>query len=203
MRKLLATLILISGCISLLAACATDTRYYAVRDHKPLVSTLGFSITPPPGDNWYESHQNDSLLFRKLGKYKTYSLTTKATELVLNKKFDRQRDFMNYVKEIKALHLNKKQLSNASTMFSWADSTDSQYCVRYQQDYEDHGLRNLGKNDYVMVKNIGLICMHPETPEVGIDISYLEKSIASAHPPSYKDEGEKFLGSLMFFHKKN
>ncbi len=202
MRKITTTFIFITGCLILLASCAADNGYYAVRDHKPLVSTLGFSIVPPPGDNWYESHRNESLFFLKLGKYKTYLLTTKATELVLNKTFDRQKDFMKYVKKIKKIHPKTNHFSNASSIFTWADST-SPYCVRYQQDYEDHGLKNLKKNDYVKVRNIGLVCMHPDSPKVGIDISYLEKSVASAHPPSYEEEGEKFLGSLVFFHKKD
>jgi hypothetical protein len=202
MRNLLAKFALLAGCFSLLTACAPDTNYYPVRDHTPLVSTLGFSIKPPPGKNWYESHQSDSLLFLKLEKNKTYSLTTKATELVLNKRFSHQREFMDYVKEIKTLHQEKNRFENPSTIFTWVTS-HSRYCVRYQQDYEDHGLKNLSKNDYVKVKNIGLVCMHPEKPEVGIDISYLEKSIASAHPPSYENEGEKFLHSLTFYPKNN
>jgi len=203
MRNLFTTFFLLCGCFFLLNACAANTRYYAVREHKPLLSTLGFSITPPPGDNWYEAHRNESLLFLKLGKYKTYSLTTKATELVLRKNFPHQKDFMNYVKKIKTLRISNKRMSNAKTVFSWANTAESPYCVRYQQNYEDHGLKNLRKNDYVKVKNIGLVCMHPENPDVGIDISYKEKYIASANPPSYQAEGEKFLTSLTFYHQNN
>lgn len=203
MVKRLFALSVIFGCLLLLAACAQeDTNYYAVMNRKPQVSTLGFSIIPPPGKNWYESHQNASLLFLKLCKNRTYSLTTKATELVLNKGFVRQRDFMRYVKEIKKLDTKRPRYTNVSSVFTWVNF-GSPYCVRYQRDYEDHGLKNLRKNDYVKVKNIGLVCMHPDTPKVGIDISFLEKSIASAHPPSYEKEGEKFLNSLNFFHKKD
>ncbi len=202
MRKHLTTAILIFLSLFLLNGCSSAVKYYAVRNHKPQMSTLGFSITPPPGDNWYETHQKDSLLFLKLGKHKTYSLTTKATELVLHRRFAGQTDFMEYVKEIKTLPIKASHLANASSVFSWADES-SPFCVRYQQAYEDHRYKNLRKNDYVKVKNIGLVCMHPDTPEVGIDISYVEKSIASAHPTSYQEEGEKFLSSLTFYPKHN
>ncbi len=200
MRKILTIIVYLVSCIPLLAGCAADTKYYAVRDHKPLLSTLGFSIIPPPGKNWYESHQDQSLLFLKLGKNRSYAITTKATEIVLNKKFAHQNDFMNYVKKIKKLHRKGKNFVNASSVFSWKEN-NSPYCIRYQQDYEDHNVKNLRHNKYVKVKNIGLVCMHPEFPKVGIDISYLEKFISGTHSPSHRDEGEKFLSSLMFYHK--
>ena len=197
-------LIIISVCcdIFLLSACAPAEKYYAVRDHKPLVSTLGFSISPPPGNDWYETHQEESLCFLKLSKPATYSLSTKATELVLDKIFVRQKDFLEYVKGIKELHDGTDRYSNASSSFTWEDSR-SPFCVRYQQNYEDRGVKNLGKNDFVQVKNTGLVCMHPESSKVGIDISYVEKSIPSTHNHSYKDEGEQFLSSLTFIPSRN
>ena len=109
---------------------------------------------------------------------------------------------MEYVKKIKTLHDKGKRFVNASSVFSWKEN-DSPYCIRYQRDYEDHEIKNLRHNTYVKVKNIGLVCMHPEFPKVGIDISYLEKIISGTHPHSHRDEGEKFLSSLMFYHKKS
>jgi hypothetical protein len=202
MQKHLYNIVFFLGCINLLTACASTEKYYAVREHKPLVSTLGYHITPPPGDNWYETHQEESLCFLKVSKPVTYSLSTKATELVLDKKFSRQKDFMEYVKRMKELHDGTNRYSNTSSTFTWEDSR-SPFCVRYQQNYEDRGIKNLNKNDFVQVKNIGLVCMHPEATEVGIDISYLEKSLSNTRNPSYQDEGEQFLSSLRFMPRKN
>jgi hypothetical protein len=202
MRRHLYITVFLLNCIGLLTACASTEKYSMVREHKPLVSTLGFHITPPPGDNWYEKHQNESLYFLKLSKPATYSLSTKATELVLEKKFSRQNDFMEYVKRMKELHDGTNRYSNTSSTFTWEDSR-SPFCVRYQHNYEDRGIKNLNKNDFVQVKNIGLVCMHPEATEVGIDISYLEKSLSNTRNPSYQNEGEQFLSSLQFMSRKN
>jgi hypothetical protein len=202
MQKHLYNIVFFLGCINLLAACASTEKYYAVREHKPLVSTLGYHITPPPGDNWYETHQKESLCFLKVSKPITYSLSTKATELVLDKRFSRQKDFMEYVKRMKELHDGTNRYSNTSSTFTWEDSR-SPFCVRYQQSYEDRGIKNLNKNEFVHVKNIGLVCMHPEATEVGIDISYLEKSLSNTRSRSYQDEGEQFLSSLQFMPRKN
>jgi hypothetical protein len=188
--------------IGLFSSCASTDRYYAVKDHKPLVSTLGFYITAPPGENWYETHQEESLFFLKVGKPTSYSLSTKATELVVDKKFSRQKDFMEYVKRMKESHDGTNRYSNSTSSFTWEDKR-SPFCIRYQQDYEDRGIKNLNKNDYVQVKNIGLVCMHPESTEVGIDISYQEKSISNTRNPSYQNEGEQFLSSLQFMPRKN
>jgi hypothetical protein len=197
MLRLFYTIISLPCCVCLLSACAPTEKYYAVRDHAPLVSTLGFYITAPPGDDWYEKHQQESLFFLKLSKPTTYSLTTKATELILNRKFMRQKDFMEYVKGMKELHDGINRYSNSSSTYSWENSR-SPFCIRYQQNYEDRSVKNLGKNDFIQVKNTGLVCMHPESSEVGIDISYIEKSIPGTQNPSYKNEGEQFLNSLMF-----
>jgi hypothetical protein len=201
MLRVSPTFIFLLSCICLLTACAPTDKYYAVRDSKPLVSSLGFYITPPPGENWYEAHQDESLLFLKLMKPETYSLSTKATELVLEKKFSQQKDFLDYVKKLKALHDGTNRYSNASSTFTWEESR-SPFCVRYQQNYEDRGVKNLKNNDYVKIRNIGLVCMHPESAEIGIDISYLEKSISNTRAPSYQNEGEIFLSSLRFVLRK-
>jgi hypothetical protein len=181
----------------LVTACAPADRYYAVRDQTPLVNSLGFHISPPPGSNWYEKHQQESLCFLKLTEPTTYSLSTKATELLFEKRFISQKDFMDYVKATKKLRDNPDRYSNATAVYTWENSL-SPLCVRYQQNYEDRGVKNLEKNNFVKVKNIGLVCMHPESPKVGIDISYIEKSISNTHTLSYQNEGEKFLSSLTF-----
>jgi hypothetical protein len=202
MQRHFHLIIFFTYCTGLLTSCAPTDKYYAVKDQKPLVSTLGFYITAPPGENWYETHQEESLCFLKLSKPTSYSLSTKATELVVDKKFSRQKDFMEYVKRMKELHDGTDRYSNTSSSFTWEDSR-SPFCVRYQQNYEDRGIKNLNKNDYVQVKNIGLVCMHPESTEVGIDISYLEKSISNTRHTSYQNEGEQFLSSLQFMPRKN
>jgi len=59
---LVLTLFIFSGCSSV---GSKNTRYYPVKQHTPRENSLGFSILPPPGSNWYEKLRDNSLIYLK------------------------------------------------------------------------------------------------------------------------------------------
>lgn len=59
------------------------------------------------------------------------------------------------------------------------------------------GLRG---NSYVVVNSNGIFCLHPDNRSLGVDVSYVEKSLSDATVKSYRNEGEEFLASLSFHH---
>lgn len=186
----------------MLAGCAEKKRYYKVRNYKPRVSTMGFSIEPPPGKGWYETHKNKSLIYlKKTNPYK-YSFQTKATEINFSKSIQLKDDFIKYVHNKKIHSLQGVNYKNAKLDYS-IEKKDAALCVKYKYIYEDHGYKNLKKNEYVIIKNNGLVCIHPDIPTNGIELSYLEKTISSSIQQSYIKEGEKFLNGLAFVSRKN
>ncbi len=181
----------ISGC------AASGSHYYPVTDSAPRHSTLGFSIAPPPGNGWFERHQEDSLYYLKKTKPQFYSIYTKATEVHIEKAFNLPKDFHEYVKRQKGL----QQLSNRyrNIEFRYADINDlSPFCVRYSNKFEDHTGEKANSQSFVRVKKTGIVCMHPESPQNGIDMYYMERSLSSSTEPSSLKEGEQFLSSLRF-----
>lgn len=54
MKILVSNFSLILILFMLFSCGAKNTKYYAVKHYQPRESNLGFSITPPPGDHWYE-----------------------------------------------------------------------------------------------------------------------------------------------------
>lgn len=182
----------------LASACAKPvSKYYPVTDCAPRKSTLGFSVTPPPGKEWFEKHKEESLYYLKRTQPRLYSISTKATEIHVDKAFQMKKDFYDYVKNNKELARPPESYRNIE--FNYTDMNDlSPYCVRYSNTYEDHGGQNASAQTFVKVKKTGILCMHPESTQNGIDMYYLERSLSSAQEPSFQKEGEQFLSSLRF-----
>lgn len=184
--------------ILLLGACAKPTsKYHPVTDDTPRQSTLGFSITPPPGAAWFERHNQESLYYLKKTRPKLYSISTKATEIHVDKVFHQKSDFHDYVKSRKAPSQSHTRYKNIEFQFTDIDKL-SPYCVRYTNKYDDHGGQNGKGQSYVRVKKTGIFCMHPDSPQNGIDMFYQERSLSSSREPSFQKEGEQFLSSLQF-----
>ncbi len=195
---LIALLSLISLC-----SCASPqsytNHYFPVKNGEQRASSLGFSITPPSGINWYEKLNDKSLYYLKKVQTDDYSIYTKATEIHLDGSELEVGGFLQYVKNDKKLNTTAGNFRNVSFRYT-LDKDLSPLCIRYVQDYEDHGIKNLKKDEFIRVQKSGLVCMHPETPENGVDMFYVESVRQSqAHQDqTFKDEGEFFLSSLKF-----
>jgi hypothetical protein len=172
--------------------------YHAVTNYKPRESSLGYSITPPPGDNWHEKLENESLYYLKINKsHRQYSILTEAREVRLNNDLKNSIELQNYVKSEKEKSLVSSNSENPNVTVQIQESP-SKKCVRYSQSYQDHEWKGLGKGSYVNVDTQGLFCLHPDNARVGVDVSYVEKSLSNTMANSYSNEGEKFLASLVF-----
>ncbi len=187
-------LFIFSGCSSI---SSKNSRYYPVKQHTPRQNSLGFSISPPPGDNWHEKLKDNSLIYLKKAQPNTYAIYTQATEIILDSPISKEKELIEYVKKRKNGAMNSSRYKNIKVQYH-AQQSPSQQCVRYNNNFEDHGVKNLAKETFVIVKSSGVFCLHPDTPNVGIDLYYFEKSISGADYISYQNEGEQFLSSLNF-----
>jgi hypothetical protein len=193
-------LVLISLCSCASPLISSSNHYFPVKNRIDRASSLGFSIAPPSGVGWYEKLNDKSLYYLKKIQSQDYSIYTKATEIHLDNTDLEADRFLQYVKNVKKLNASSGDFRNVSFRYSH-DKELSPLCIRYVQDYEDHGIKNLKKDEFVRVQKNGLVCMHPETPKNGIDMFYVEstKQSHAQQDQSYKDEGESFLSSLRFY----
>jgi hypothetical protein len=172
-----------------------------VKNSIPRKSSLGFSIVPPPGSDWYETHKDDSLMYVKKTHDKGYLIYTKATEIHLAADTFKTTDFMEYVRNIKELELEDSRYRNVSFELD-SERSLSPNCARYTLKYEDRGPANTqDSSTFAALENSGLYCMHPDTPGVGIDMFYVErrtKGLRGMEPTSYRREGQQFLDGLEF-----
>lgn len=190
-----------------LNACTTgrrsySNRYFPVKTLEKRASTLGFSITPPKGYGWYEKVHNETLYYLKRVPTKNYSIYTKATEITLHRSDLDSNKFLAFVKRTKRVNLSSGTIKNHS--FNYSFSRDlSPLCIRYNQNYDDYSKKKLKRNEFIHVRNSGLVCMHPKKPKNGVDMYYVESSVQSGanQTKSFSSEGESFLASLTFHNK--
>lgn len=193
---LVATLLVTLSC----CGCADNTgRYLPVYTNTPRISTLGFSVLPPPGRGWYERVNRDSLYYVKKMDSDTYSIASRATELHFTEEFPGINDFLAHVKERKRISVDPSLIRNVRLFFDVSETSKS--CIRYRQRYEDHrseGSHELSAQSFTNVSNTGLICVHPDNDRLGIDLFYQERKASGKSAQSFASEGESFLASLSF-----
>jgi hypothetical protein len=187
-----------------LCSCASpllssSNRYFPVQNRDLRANSLGFSISPPSGSGWYEKLNDKSLYYLKKIQRDDYSIYTKATEIHLENSELGFENFLQFVKNNKKIDTTSGHYRNVSLRIT-ANKELSPLCVRYFQDYEDHGTKHVNKDEFIRVQKNGLLCMHPETPENGVDMFYAESFRQSLprRDQSFRDEGEFFLSSLKF-----
>jgi len=188
------TLFIFSGCSSI---SSKNSRYYPVKQHTPRQNSLGFSVSPPPGDNWHEKLKDNSLIYLKKAQPNTYAIYTQATEIILDHPISEEKELVEYIMKRKNIDMASGRYKNYRSQYH-TQKSPSQQCVHYNNNFEDHGMKNLNQATFVIVKSSGVFCLHPDTPDVGIDLYYFEKSLSGAEVTSYKNEGEQFLSSLNF-----
>ena len=112
--------------------------------------------------------------------------------------------FLQFVKTVKQPSNASSDYRNISTDYA-VDPELSPLCVRYSQNFEDHGNKNLRRDDFIRIQKIGLMCMHPDSLVNGVDMFYVESYLQSraSGNPSYRAEGEAFLSSLKFHQTDN
>lgn len=187
--------------VMLCVCCAPNSNhYFPVTDLKERNNSHGFAITPPSGNGWYEKLNDATLYYLKKVPSNDYAIYTSATEISLTDNSLKAEDLLKMVERSKQLAPTSTTLKNV-TLRVVLEPQKSPLCVRYTQEYEDHGTNMEGNGQHVKVFKNGLVCLHPHTPNVGIDMCYVESSRSPLHRSalSYKEEGEYFLSSLRFY----
>ncbi len=198
----LKTALLLLYVVILFSACSQKSitdKYRPISNHKARVNTLGFKISPPPGNNWFEKHVDNTLWYIKKTSSPSYLLTSRATEIQELLSFHDQHDFIEHVKKTKIQKGTTGNYKNTTFTYTLQDSI-SDFCLKYYYSFEDHSDKYSISDTYVITKESGYYCMHPEKSSAGIDIFYQEKFYQNSKATSYRVEGERFVNSLTFIH---
>ncbi|THB71498.1 MAG: hypothetical protein D6B25_18470 [Desulfobulbaceae bacterium] len=186
---------------SLLGCTTARNRYLPVFHDKPRISTFGFSVSPPPGTDWFEKIDKGDLFYLKKTDFDKYIIYTRAHELSFSSGVNDIEELMSFVKLKKT---GRYPETHKNISYNFAPIEKEGMCVQYQHNYEVHSstISNPAKGHPSRVTSNGLICVHPAQPEKGIDIYYFERSPLRSVEVSYSDEAEQFLHSLTFIESR-
>lgn len=191
--------------VVLLSSCASSgtDKYYPVQNTLPRVSSLGFYISPPPGEDWYEKHKDETIYYFKNVRGTNYALTTQAKEVKLASSGDAET-LKRFVKTRLKERLRGDYIKDAH-MDIHEEKISSCTCVSYLISYNDYGSSQRGNYPFIRIFNKGLLCSHPDSPEDGLDISYTETSLppCSTIPGYLQKEGEGFIAGLSYYEVKD
>jgi hypothetical protein len=164
-------------------------------NREPRISSLGFSFIPPPGTNWLEEFGENQITYIKKMEPIDGTLFGTVTELQTQQTFPTPDALKHYITNKRKSNTTPPRYANTKTSYSLQPGI-APFCVRYLEQFEDWGAKNLYGRSFLVIMNHGLICLHPDNPKVLVDIYFSYR-----YPPDNKDkklisEGEELINSL-------
>lgn len=154
----------------------------------------GFSLLPPPGENWYSlAKSRTRATFGRRIESQTRTLVAAVQSERLARSIESPEALVALLKARRARELDPGRLRLLAADEARAD-LDGAWCTRYRLDAEELA----GEGSVLAVRIEGRSCAHPASPDLLVDVSLFARG-----PAGEQDEGDrahvaKFLDSLRF-----
>ncbi len=170
--------------------------FVKINESKERKGSLGFSFMTPSGENWYEGFSPKSLMYFKKTEQSQLSFFAGATEVAFESGSKTENDLLAYVKSYKQIK-DTSRFKNASSSLA-INKKNGITCINYKELAEDHKAKNLGSHQFLIMTNVGRVCMEPKEKNQLIDIHYSVRNVPKLNVDSFTLEGEKFINSLVY-----
>ena len=164
--------------------------FVKLKDREPRISSFGYSFIPPAGENWLEGYSPTAIVYFKQTNPKELSFFARAIEVMIKENISSEKDFLDFVESTKANSIADDLRYKNGIVRCEPDNAISPYCVSYQMTAEDHGAKNLNGNEYLVLIDKGIICLHPKIKNQVIDIHYSSRAIPNLKFTELTKEGE-------------
>ncbi len=170
----------------------------AVTPHVPggqKVSLAGISFIAPPNMTWFvmvESTYQVVLGTKRDNPNETLIVYVSTYQVPT---FSKPEDFLAYVKSSRAGEPKTGRfevMKNDEKLYKERVET----CVEHETESKDYGAKRGGK--YTVIQYLGMNCIHPSNPAVGILIELSRKSPPGIKYPQFKTLGSNLLKSVEF-----
>lgn len=188
--------------MALLVGCAT-ARPVPIADPTQRLEFEGFSILPPRGENWFMAppqlrKQLGPDVIVSFGKRltppsKTHTVTATVRGGRVPISAGSHAEALQKIAQTYSEQTGRYRPLSVNTSL---DGTPAPDCVRYDATVEDRGVPGYPDSLFVLDMH-GLVCLHPDLPDVAIDIQYSQRRLQEEQPVSLEAEGEPFVKSLM------
>jgi hypothetical protein len=164
-------------------------------DRQPIISSLGFSFVPPPGEDWYEKFGEDQITYTKKMNPVSGTLFAEAIEYHTKMEFSAPEQFREWLSSKRnPLDIPPRYKKRSATYE--LEPTRSPYCVKYIEEFEDREPKYFFGSPFLVVVNYGITCMHPRRHDSLVDIYYSYRYPPNDKKPKLVSEGEGFVNSL-------
>ena len=152
----------------------------------------------PVGEDWYisENKQGVILLGKKI-RSSTHTFILGIAVVHLQPDWQDAPGFLAAVKREKDLDTNPKRFRLLVDEYELQPSV-GKYCVAYHMKAEDYGAPRTNGAPFLLMDTTGLGCMHPNEPDLYIDVFSSERSKPAEASPELQAVGDSFVKSFRF-----
>jgi hypothetical protein len=107
------------------------------------------------------------------------------------------QDFLAYIKSWRAAEPQTGRFEvvrNDEQLYTERSET----CVKHEAEYKDFGVGAKRGGDYSVIQYVGMNCIHPNQPTVGILVELSRKAPPGIEYPQFKTMGSQLLKSVEF-----
>lgn len=169
------------------------------------IESPGFSILPPPGENWRMRKEGGIVWFARQGTAGSSTHTVTAV-VMRHTGFDPASvGFAEYATNLDVFAAYAKKAtesmnpaSGRTRIVELSVIPDAKfgYCVREHSTFEDHGARKISQ--VLLQEDWGYVCLHPDSNRDIIQAVFSERGLAGERDPSLTSIREQFFQSLRF-----
>lgn len=187
-------LIVITALILTLSACVTTAPRPLVPGGQKVTQT-GVSFVAPPEKNWsmfMQSTYQVTLGAKGDNPDETFIVSLSTYQIP---SFPSPQDFLAYVRSGRAAEPKTgrfEAIKNDEQLYTGRTET----CVKHEAESKDNGAKR--GVDFTIIDYIGMNCIHPTNPTVGIFIEISRKAPPGIEFSQFKDMGSQLLKSVEF-----
>ncbi len=158
-----------------------------------------YSILPPQEKGWTYVDQAGVdgyvLIFRNESKSKTHTYVGMINERHINASFSSPEEFLSFVKKSSEMNNDVRRYRVLEDKM-FLDDRFGAYCISYHRKAEDHGAKQKGPSDFLIMEGYGYTFLHPNNKNIMIDVSYSERGTVLEVDPKLIETAQKFLNGF-------
>ena len=156
----------------------------------------GYSILPPQGQDWFElKRDRQTVFFGKKIASRTHAFIATAMSAPIADKFEAPDAFRDYIGRVLPLRGEGRHRVTENRVET--DKGAGRFCVKYQVKAEDRDAP-YAEGKTLSAETFGVTCLHPDSPNLIISVSYTERGSPAETSAELRAEGESFVRSLKF-----
>lgn len=186
----------LAGICLLLGSCVSTPNYQFIEGGER-VDQPGVSFVLPPKHRWAAIIRTTyQAAFGALGMPKNDTLIV-ASSVYNIRPFATKEEFLSMVREGRANEPETGRFENLRNVEElYADRPET--CVIYKSASKDFGAEAKRGGDYSVLEMVGMHCVHPDKPSVGIHVELSRKAPPGTTYPTLEADALSLLRSVRF-----